>query len=634
MTRLLLVLILLISFVKTEEIFQRVKIYYEDYKQIQELIESPNLNIIKIFPQYLDVVVESTDLEEVEKAGFKFEVVIDDIAGYYKNILADREGGVFGNYYKYSEMRQAIIDLQSRFPNLVKVDSLSIRSIENRALYLIKISNSPGSNNGRPEVLISGAIHAYEPIGPSLCISDMTYLCEHYNPDPEIHWLVDYRQIYFIPVMNPDGYVYNETYPSMMWRKNRRPNSGGSYGVDLNRNYPYKWGYDNIGSSPNPPAWNYRGTAPASEPETQAIINFVNTHNIRTWHNHHSPNDVLLIPFGYIDSYPWNDTLVYFTMCREESLIYGFQKWGNSYRAYGYLVNGGVEDWAWCDSATYKIYCMVPELGMDYWEGLNDSSKIVNVCQRMLGAELYLIQAAGFFPKILNIAVNDSPPWGNNNGVLNPGERARLRITIKNKAVVDTAFGVIGNLSTTYPYLRITDSIGSYGNVVRLASVVNSGDPFAVACSSAAQPNEWVHFNLQFVWNSGNYQKTLPCSLKIGPVVMINEALRHPFENLNVEIVPNPARKNIHIRLSIENRTKDMVKRSIEPKAMAMGLKIYDVSGRLVTDFDLRSFAFHPSSLIAWNCLDDAGNQVKPGVYFVEVKFNNYSFVRKFVIIQ
>ncbi len=606
-----------------EEVYSRLRVYHRGYSEILPILQMDGCEPLQIRDNYVDMLVKSSALDKFDRLGLRYEIIIKDLAQYYLEMLGDGKGGVFGNYYLYREVYQEILNLQSRFPGLVKVDSLPIRSIENRALYLVKVSNSPNSNNGKPEVLISGAMHAYEPIGPSVCMSDMTYLCEHYATDPEIRWLVDNRQVYFIPVMNPDGYVYNETYPSRMWRKNRRLNQNGSYGVDLNRNYPYKWGYDNIGSSPNPSAWNYRGTAPASEPETQAVIDFVNRHRIRTWHNHHSPNDVLLIPFGYIDSYPWGDTLVYNTICREESLLYGFQKWGNSYRAYGYLVNGGMEDWAWSDSATYRIYGLVPELGMDYWEGLNDSSKIVNVCMRMLNAELYLIQIAGFFPLIFSIAVHDSPPGGNNDGVINPGERARLRITIKNKAVVDTALGLTGYISTSYQHLRVTDSTGSYGDVLRLSRAVNSADPFAVACSSSARPNDWVHFNLRLVWNSNNYQKILPCSLRIGPVTGVAEKAEMMLnsEGKVLEISPNPFQSRVDFRWNITGTQSWSHDETFH-------LKIYDAAGRSVRAFPIFSSGSAPSG---WDGTDDRGRRLPAGVYICRIKGDRYLTIEKII---
>ncbi len=604
-------------FLYGEEKFSRVRIYYQNCHQLEELLKFPGLDVLRTEPgQYLDAVVELAKIKKISEAGFKAEIVVEDLAQHFKNLLAGSKGGVFGNYYTYGEIRQSIVALQSRFPGLVKVDSLPTRSIQNRAIYLVKVSNSPNSNNGRPEIIISGAMHAYEPIGPSLCMSDMTYLCEHYATDPEIRWLVDNRQIFFIPVMNPDGYVYNETYPGRSWRKNRRLNPDSSYGVDLNRNYPYKWGYDNRGSSPIPSAWNYRGTAPASEPETRAILDFVNSHRIRTWHNHHSPNDVLLIPFGYIDSYPWNDTLEYYTMCREESLLYGFRKWGNSFRAYGYLVNGGTEDWAWCDSSTYKIFCLIPELGMDYWEGLTDSSKIVNVCMRMLNAELYLIQVAGFFPKVLSVSVNDSPPGGNNDGILNPGERANLRIGINNKAVVDTGFGLIGYLSTSYPHLTINDSTGNYGDVIRLSRAVNS-DPFAVACSTSANPGDWVNFNLRMAWNSNNYQKMLTCSLRIGPYIGVEEDRRWQIRDgsLKILILQNPTfSKNLRIRYSLH-------------KTMDVKLILYNSLGQVVEILvdGMNGGGVYEKILT---------KKLRSGIYFVRLTTDNKVTTKKIVIFE
>ncbi|MGB3480037.1 MAG: M14 family zinc carboxypeptidase [bacterium] len=573
--KLVLLLWCFFLFGSAEQTFSRVNIYYQNYDELVQLVQTPEISVLKHKSGgYLEAVVEHGYLETLDKSGFEYEVLIKDIATYYKELRSDGRGGVFGNYYLYTEVKQAILDLQSQYPGLVKVDSLPTRSIENRALYVVKVSNSPAANNNKPEVLFCGAIHAYEPIGVSVCMTDMTHLCEDYASDPEIQWLVDNRQIYFIPVMNPDGYVFNETYPSMMWRKNRRLNSGGSYGVDLNRNYPYKWGYDNIGSSPNQTAWNYRGTEPASEPETQAVMDFVNAHQFRAWHNHHSPGDVLLIPFSYVDSYPWDDTLEYYCICREESLLYGFLDWGNSTQTYGYPCNGELGDWAWCDSATYKIYGLVPELGPDYWGGLNDTSEIVGICQNMLRAELYLMEVSGFFPVIFEIIVHDTMPGANNDGVLNPGETAGLQIALQNKAVVDTAFGLCGYLNTVYPHVNVTDSTGNYGDVIRLAQVVNS-DPFVVYCSTAANPSDWVHFDLRLDWNTGEYEKTLVCSLQIGPETRIIEERCRPKKHYTV--FPTVVSGAIHL-----------------PEGTSC--KLFDITGRVVLS-----------------------NKMKPGVYFVEV---------------
>lgn len=579
--RCIIIIVLILFFsLHAEPVLTRIKIHYKDHNQLIKLVQTPEISILKINKQnFVEAVIEADYLEVLNNSGIEYEIIFDDIAGYYRKLRGDNMGGVFGNYYLYSEVNQEILQLQTQYPALLRVDSLATRSIEDRALYTVKVSNSPGANNNKPEVLFSGAIHAYEPIGVSVCMSDIIYLCENYTVDPEIQWLVDNRQVYFIPVINPDGYVFNETYPSMMWRKNRRHNSGGSYGVDLNRNYPYKWGYDNVGSSPNETAWNYRGTEPASEPETQAVVDFINAHQFRTWHNHHSPGDVLLIPFSYINSYPWGDTMEYYTICREESLLYGFLDWGNSTQAYGYPCNGELGDWAWCDSATYKIYGLVPELGPDYWGGLNDTAEIVGICQDMLKAELYLMQVSGFFPVFSGVVIIDTFPGANNDGVLNPGEMANLHIVLQNKGVVDTASGLCGYLSTAEQYISIIDSIGNYGDVIRLAQASNNADAFELACSTTATPYDWAHFALNLTWDITEYEKTLVCSLQIGPQTGIQEHARQVEEPML--IWPSIISGSIYCPEGSSYKIFDVSGREVVDKHLTPGIYFIEIDGKI-----------------------------------------------------
>jgi len=108
----------------------------------------------------------------------------------------------------------------------------------------------------------------------------MWYLLENYASNDEIKYLVDETEMYFVPLLNPDGYIYNQTTDPNgggMWRKNRRPNSDGTFGVDLNRNYSHGWGTTGI-------SWNtsddtYPGTSAFSEPETQAMKVFCEQHD-------------------------------------------------------------------------------------------------------------------------------------------------------------------------------------------------------------------------------------------------------------------------------------------------------------------------------------------------------------------
>ena len=180
--------------------------------------------------------------------------------------------------YTYSEMITHLDTIHSLYPGITTAKFSIGTSIEGRTIWAMKVSDNPGTDENEPEVGFDGLTHAREPITVNVLIETIYELCENYGTDPELTFLVDNREIFFIPVLNPDGYVYNEqTYPGGggMWRKNRHAPVGGCYGVDLNRNYPYQWG--GSGSSPDPCDETYRGaTRPAPSPRSRRCMNFVN----------------------------------------------------------------------------------------------------------------------------------------------------------------------------------------------------------------------------------------------------------------------------------------------------------------------------------------------------------------------
>ncbi|HSG99304.1 MAG TPA: M14 family zinc carboxypeptidase, partial [candidate division Zixibacteria bacterium] len=196
-------------------------------------------------------------------------------------------------------------------------------------------------------------------------------LLDGYGVDPRITNLVDTREIYFCPVVNPDGYVHNETLLDLgfapMWRKNRNTSYGvgDAVGADLNRNYGYQWGYDNVGSSGNPVVSTFRGDSAFSEPETQNMRAFVNSRDFIFILNYHTYSDLFLWPWGYTQIYSPDDAL--------------FNAIGDSVASFNgytaqigwqlYVTNGDSDDWNYGATNEHaKIYSFTPEVG-----GLNDS---------------------------------------------------------------------------------------------------------------------------------------------------------------------------------------------------------------------------------------------------------------------
>lgn len=173
----------------------------------------------------------------------------------------------------------------------IQLDSIGA-SVEGRPILAVKVG-PPGDDPGRPNVLFMATHHAREWISTVMAMKLIRWLADSLPAA-----LRDSRDVWVIPVENPDGYQYTFT-TDRYWRKNRRANRDGSYGVDPNRNYPAFWGIDDVGSSPEPSAEIYRGPGPASEPETRAIIGFHTAHPPVAAVSYHSFTGLELYPYGF-----------------------------------------------------------------------------------------------------------------------------------------------------------------------------------------------------------------------------------------------------------------------------------------------------------------------------------------------
>jgi len=203
----------------------------------------------------------------------------------------------------------------------------------------------------------------------------------------EIKYLVDNTEMYFMPCVNPDGYLWNQsTDPDGggLWRKNRYVDENGDVkGVDLNRNYGFEWGVDDQGSSPNANNDTYRGPSAFSEPETKAVRDFANQHQFQIALNYHTFGNLLIHPWGFSDSATEEDATFKALgniMIEENNFTLG-----TGTETVGYVVNGDSDDWMYGDAG---IYAMTPEVGpqnFGFWppanaiDQLNKSSLLMNL---------------------------------------------------------------------------------------------------------------------------------------------------------------------------------------------------------------------------------------------------------------
>lgn len=382
------------------------------------------------------------EISLMRDAGFEVTILIEDVVSWYANQEADKQSrnrnsacfevdaynyaipenyeyGSMGGYFTYQEMLNQLDSMQAQFPHLISARQPidTFLTYEGRPIYWVRLSDNPETDEAdEPEAFYNAVHHAREPNSMSQLLFYMWYLLENYETDPEINMLVNEVEMYFVPCLNPDGYIQNElTNPNGggLFRKNKRDNDGnGNFdpsvdGVDLNRNYGYEWGFNDIGSSPNPASQVYRGPEAFSEPETQAIAAFCNAHTFQIAQNYHTYGNLLIYPFGYSDLVAAPDTFqpLAALLNSENNFLAG-----TGIQTVGYNVNGNSDDWMYGDTSQKPaILSFTPEVGpgnFGFWPPqsaimeLNQSAMKLN----LMSARVLLIygEATDEAPQLIN----------------------------------------------------------------------------------------------------------------------------------------------------------------------------------------------------------------------------------------
>ena len=413
----LVVFTTILTFAQAEK-YSKVKIYTDDQGMqklsslglaVDEGIYRKGVFFISDFSQ--------TELNLIRSNGFRTDILVDDVVADYlkKNaewgnkpltghpklsrdypVPYEFQLGSMGGFCTWEQYQGHLDYMFAHYPDLI-TEKVSIgQTAENRSLWMVKITGA-AQNDPKPQVLYTGMHHAREPIGMMHLLYYMYYLLENYNSDPDIKSLVDHTEMYFVPILNPDGYKYNQTTnPSGggMWRKNRHNNGGGSYGVDINRNYGYMWGGE--GSSGYPDDETYHGTSAFSELETQAVRDFCDSHQFKMALNYHSVSALLLYPWGYTP-----------TLCPDNDLMHsqaGLMTADNNY-TYGpgnttiYVTSGGSDDWMYGEQTVKnKIFSYTPEVGgSGFWPTV---SEIIPLCQENMLQSLLAAKFAGNYGSV------------------------------------------------------------------------------------------------------------------------------------------------------------------------------------------------------------------------------------------
>jgi carboxypeptidase T len=339
--------------------------------------------------------VDPATLKDVRKLGYKI------MGDFELSVARGGHDNLFGfptkdeRFHDYRELTEALQQLEARNPDIARVHSIG-KSIEGRDLWALHINTSAedlkAGKSSKPGAIFMGNHHAREHLSVEIPLMLAQHLLDN-RADAEISKLLESRDLWIIPMVNPDGAEYDiATGKYRMWRKNRRANAGGTFGVDLNRNYAYGWGTG--GSSDKPSSDVYMGTEPFSEPESQAIRDFVGAHlNARTLLTFHTFSELILYPWGgkYDPITNVRDRATFETMAKTMAKWNGYVPQPASDL---YIASGDTVDWAY---GTHGIFAFTFELSpRDMFDGgFYPGAKIIDrVFKDNLKPCLYMIDLA------------------------------------------------------------------------------------------------------------------------------------------------------------------------------------------------------------------------------------------------
>ena len=294
------------------------------------------------------------------------------------------------SYHSYTEIQFGLRLLE--YSGIAKVYDIG-DSVENRDLWAIKISDNPDDDDAdEPDILFVGLHHAREWISAEVPYYLAINLVQTYQSDESVKTLIDNSEIWIVPVLNPDGLEYSRTV-DRMWRKNRRDNGDGTFGVDLNRNYDYMWG--GSGSSGETSSDIYRGPLPFSEPETVAMRDLISDTNrdFQAVLSYHSYGQLILYPWGYKEEAADDSSTMKALGDEMSDLIKNVH--GKYYKCEQsselYLTSGDLTDWVY---GTAQVPAFTIELRPESFDpGFElPESQILNTCEENRPAALYLIR--------------------------------------------------------------------------------------------------------------------------------------------------------------------------------------------------------------------------------------------------
>ncbi len=272
-----------------------VRLQFKSQDQLQAWVDS-GLDVWQVDGDVALVSLPPTELQKLQAEGFLLEEVPLPTRASFPSC-----------YRTYDDLLTFFHERAARYPQFFSWFNLgpsweAQNGFSNRNIYAARLTTTFGPAE-KPKFFLVAELHAREIVTPEVALDFIDDLLTNYGQDPAITWLLENREIWVIPMANPDGHA--RAVQVSDWRKNTHRTATctngsppNSYGVDLNRNFGFRWGYG-IGASSEPCQLTYRGDAPFSEPETQAVRQLIREQKFDLIISLHSYGDLILYPWAY-----------------------------------------------------------------------------------------------------------------------------------------------------------------------------------------------------------------------------------------------------------------------------------------------------------------------------------------------
>jgi len=516
----ILVILLLATLLPASELYKQVRVY-SDTEETLSILQTSGLDIDHSFREpgkWIEFAVSESRIHLLDESQLSYDIFHEDLESFYASRLdsdyesRDFDLGSMGGYYTFAEIEEHLDELYTDYPELITEKVSLGQTLEGRDIWMVKVSDNPEADEDEPEMLYTGLHHAREPMSYMNLFYFMNWLTENYGIDPEATALVNSRELYFIPAVNPDGLVYNQQIAPNgggMQRKNRRETCFSTPdGIDLNRNYSYMWGYDNSGSSPDGCSETYRGASPFSEPETETVKNFVEAHDFKIALNYHSYGNLFIHPYGYDPSLslPEEDHEI-FIEYGEAMTQYNNYLLGTGIETVGYTVNGEACDWMYGE---HGIYAYTPEVGADsdgFWPS---TIRIVPLAEENLFPNQFAAWAVGAKYEV-DFAVAAGP--------YSPGETYSTNLSIFNSGLGDSNGSLTLSIDSPDDYLYFETESVKIGNLGSRTGV-DLGDILTFQVLSSAPSGVMTELTIH-VTDEDNYDHVTTIELIIGQAVPV-----------------------------------------------------------------------------------------------------------------